>query len=263
MRIKLYITPVSRNRVLPINYQYEFSAWIYKMIHHGDREFAEWLHEKGYVSDGKSFKLFTFSNLEVERFKVFKDRFKILSNEAKLVLTFHIDEAMQHFVTGLFQHSTVTIGDRKGQVDFEVKTVEALDLPEFFEADESIRFCSLSPICVTKAVKTDGKLLAEYLSPEHPEYEQRFFENLITRYKTVHPEMNGTFDLRDDFHLNVTSKPKSRLVKIKADTPQETRVRGFLYDFECHAPTELLKFGYEAGFAEKNALGFGCVGTKD
>lgn len=262
MRIQLSISPARQHRILPINYQYEFSAWIYKMIHYGDKKFAAWLHKQGYTSGNKSFKLFTFSNLNMERFKVFKDRFKIVSDEAKLILTFHIDETAQHFVTGLFQNSTFTISDRKSQVDFEVKSVEVLQLPDFPEENEEIRFNALSPICVTKPVEMNGSLSAEYLSPEHSEYERRFFENLVTRYKTVHPEVNGEFDTIGDFHFKAVSKPKSRLIKIKADTPQETQVRGFLYDFVCTAPAELLRFGYEAGFAEKNALGFGCVDIK-
>ncbi|MEX0721095.1 MAG: CRISPR-associated endoribonuclease Cas6 [Balneolaceae bacterium] len=256
MRIALTIAPQFGNRTLPINYQYEISAWIYKMIHHGDAGFAEWLHNKGYTKGNKQFKLFSFSNLEVEQFKVFKDRFKIVSDKAKLYLTFHIDDAVQHFITGLFQNSSFSIGDRKSRVDFDVQSVEMLASPDF---TDSMKFKALSPVCVTRPVEMNGKLGAEYLAPEHPEYERRFFENLVTRYQTVYPEANGRYEERKDFKLKITTKPKSRLIKVKADTPQETQIRGYMYDFECHAPAELLKFGYEAGFAEKNALGFGYV----
>lgn len=122
-----------------------------------------------------------------------------------------------------------------------------------------MRFRALSPICVTRAELQNEKMLTEYLFPDHPAYEKRFFENLITRYKSVNPEINGQYDDISSFRLRPLNEPRSRLIKIKADTPQETRVRGWLYDFECHAPTELLKFGYDAGFGEKGSLGFGCV----
>lgn len=270
MRIRLILYILGSDRILPINYQYEFSAWIYKMLHFGDTGFAAWLHNRGYTNGKRAFKLFSFSNLDVERYKVFDDRFKILSDEATLVLTFYIDEAVQHFISGLFSHQSFYIGDRKSRVKFEVQTVETLRQPGF---EETMRFNALSPICVTRPVEKDGKLFAEYLAPGHPEYKQRFFENLVTRYKTVHTEVNGKssvakamedrFDDIDDYRLKVDGKPKSRLVKIKADTPQETRIRGYLYDFECTAPEELLRFGYEAGFAEKNSLGFGCVGVEN
>jgi len=244
---------------IPINYQYEFSAWIYKTLHFGNPEFTVWLHDKGYTRGKRSFKLFTFSNLEVGRFKVFKDRFKILSNEVQLVLTFHIEEAVQHFITGLFQNRTLSIGDRKSNVDFSVKSVETLEKPEFFNHME---FITLSPICVSKPTDKENGLGTTYLNPEHPEYQHRFFENLINRYKAVHPASDGKFEDESDFQLKLKNNPKSRLIKIKADTPQQTRIRGYMYDFECKAPAELLQFGYEAGLGEKNSLGFGCVGVR-
>jgi len=259
MRIKLELQISGRGTTLPINYQYEFSAWIYKIIHTGDARFADWLHNNGYTVGQKTFKLFTFSNLEVDRFKVFRDRFKIIGNKAVLYISFHIDEALQYFVSGIFQKRNFSIGDRKSRVDFEVKSVETLPTPELSGKTDTVYFHALSPICVTKPVEVNGSLNAEYLSPEHSEYEQRFFDNLVTRYKAAHSEVKGEFERKEDFKLNVSGKPKSRLVKIKADTPQETQIRGWLYNFECRAPAELLKFGYEAGFAEKNSLGFGCV----
>ena len=263
MRVKLILGISGGNRSLPINYQYEFSAWIYKTLHYGDPAFARWLHDQGYTEGKRSFKLFSFSNLDVDRFKVKGDRFLILSDEACLVLTFHIDEAIQHFVTGLFRHNTFTIGDRKSQVDFEVRTVESLRSPEF---KENMRFRALSPVCVSRPVGSNGKLATEYLAPGHPEYEQRLFENLVTRYNSrpqqQHSKSSELLECSDELQLKVVGKPKSRLIKIKSDTPQETRVRGYLYDFECTAPAELLRFGYEAGFGEKNSLGFGCVEIK-
>ena len=256
MRVQLTLGITDENRTLPINYQYEFSAWIYKTLHYGDPAFARWLHDHGYTEGKRTFKLFSFSNLDVNRYKVTGDRFLILSDEVRLVLTFHIDEAVQHFVAGLFRHNTFTIGDRKSRVHFEVKTVESLRAPEF---KEEMRFCTLSPVCISRPVDNNGKLSAEYLEPGQPEYNHRFFENLVTRYKSVHTEVNGKFEDISGFSLKPSGKPKSRLVKIKADTPQETRIRGYLYDFECNGPVELLRFGYEAGFGEKNSLGFGCV----
>lgn len=61
-------------------------------------------------------------------------------------------------------------------------------------------------------------------------------------------------------HLKVlSSTPKSRLIKLKAYTPEETRVRGWLYEFELEAPVEIQELGFYARFGEKNSMGFGCV----
>src|SRR5699024_4373151 len=154
MRIRLVLSILGKDNVLPINYQYEFSAWIYKILYQGDKAFASWLHEQGYEYGSKRFKLFTFSQLKTDTFKVYKDRFKILTGEAELLLTFHIDEAVQHFISGLFQNRIFTIGDKKSRVKFEVQTVETLPAPVF---KDEMTFRALSPICVSKPVDRDGK----------------------------------------------------------------------------------------------------------
>lgn len=227
-------------------------------MHFGDAEFASWLHEKGFTHGNRSYKLFSFSNLITERYKVFKDRFNILADSVTLYLTFHIDEAVQHFIHGLFQRQQFGIGDKRSRADFEVRNIEMLPEPEF---KDTMSFQALSPVCVSMPVEKNGKLQAFYLSPGHNDFNHRFFENLVLRYKAVHPGYELSEDRLSACLIKPTSKPKSRLIKIKADTPQETRVRGYLFDFECKAPAELLKFGYEAGFGEKGSLGFGCVGV--
>lgn len=55
MRFNLCLSLLDRNRnVLPVNYQYELSAWIYKVINHSDPAFADWLHNKGYSNDNNN-----------------------------------------------------------------------------------------------------------------------------------------------------------------------------------------------------------------
>ena len=76
MRFKLTFESKTRNKqpVIPINYQYPVSSWIYKMIHTGNSEFAEWLHSKGYMDQNKQFRLFNFSNLKIHKARAKGDR---------------------------------------------------------------------------------------------------------------------------------------------------------------------------------------------
>lgn len=60
MRIRLVLTVTEKERILPINYQYEFSAWIYKTLHYGNPEFASWLHENVYREYINKFAGFVF-----------------------------------------------------------------------------------------------------------------------------------------------------------------------------------------------------------
>jgi CRISPR-associated endoribonuclease Cas6 len=62
MRIRLSLNRTTKQRMLPMDYQYHISAWIYKVLKQADEDFALFLHEKGYgKNDPKLYKLFCFS----------------------------------------------------------------------------------------------------------------------------------------------------------------------------------------------------------
>jgi CRISPR-associated endoribonuclease Cas6 len=68
MRFKLHMQLAGNRQILPLNYQYPISAWIYRVMANADNEFTRALHESGYkIENGKSFKLFTFSKLSFPR----------------------------------------------------------------------------------------------------------------------------------------------------------------------------------------------------
>ncbi len=261
MRLKLSLSVDSRLNVLPINYQYPVSAWIYHTIHAGNSDFSRWLHEQGYSLENRRFKLFTFSDMfNHPRWKRFDDRIKIFSGRADLQISFYVEEAVEHFIIGLFQNQRFTIGDRHSKAQFDVQTVQRLADPQF---KSEMTFRCLSPICITRTV--EDKEHAQYMSPAEDHYADYFFDNLVYKYMAATQadasveELKAEMRRRQPFRLQPLDKPVSRLVKIKADTPQESRVRGYSYRFQLRAPQELIEFGYHAGFGEKNAIGFGCV----
>ncbi len=63
MRFKLTLQTLQYPAFLPFNYQYPLSSAIYKIIRSADKDFAAFLHNKGYGEGYKSFKLFTFSDI--------------------------------------------------------------------------------------------------------------------------------------------------------------------------------------------------------
>ena len=107
MRIKIEFKLSGKRQVLPMNYQYPVSAWIYKVLARGDNQFSEFLHEQGFrMENQKTFKLFTFSNFmfPTHSFGVIKgtDRMEIFADKARLILSFQIPVAAEKFVAGLF-----------------------------------------------------------------------------------------------------------------------------------------------------------------
>lgn len=264
MRIQLSLRCRPGSRI-PLNYQYEFSSWIYHTLAQASPEFAAWLHEHGYNLEGaKRFKFFTFSRLHLHApFEIdAKNQAMLLqSGRADLTLSFLLNDTLQHFVAGLFRQQRFGIGNARFRpVDFEVQSVEILPPPVFQSA---MRFRALSPICVSAS--EEGNPHPQYRSPEAPDYADLLFANLRQKLLTAdHYAPAGSLrspapDGIPEFRL--LSKPKQNGITLKAHTPQETKVIGYAFDFEINGPAELMEIGYYAGFGVENAQGFGCVGV--
>lgn len=244
---------INKGNILPINYTYALSSFIYKTLQQANEEYSDWLHNQGYKLGHKQFKLFTFSELQLPRYQRYEDRFILQGDTVKLVVSFYADEAMKNFVIGLFEQQSFFIQDRKSRVDFKVETVTIQPKLIF---KEKMRFRTISPICVSQ--HKDGRKHASYLSPTDENYGELFFKNLINKYQAAKPDA-PIFNLTDCHFRLCSERPKSRLVHIKGFSKEATKIRGYFFDFELAAPVELIEFGYAAGFGEKNAAGFGCV----
>jgi CRISPR-associated endoribonuclease Cas6 len=253
MRIKLTLQKTGRASLLPINYNYEISAWIYKIIRGADTDYADFLHNQGYTLAGKQFKFFTFSALHIPKRNIVGDRIEILSEEISLLVSFWVEEASEKFIIGLFQNQALRLGDKISQVDFMVRQVESMawTLPE-----DKVRFRMLSPLVVSR--KND-RGLDDYLSPTEPDFEKLLLKNLLDKYMAAGKPVPASWqDYAFGFRL-LTEQPKEKRIILKAHTPQQTKVKGYLFDFELVAPVALLEAGYLAGFGRYNAEGFGCV----
>ncbi len=255
--------------ILPINYQYPMSSWIYRTLELVNTELSERLHEEGYAFGEKQFKLFTFSNLRFGRegYEIVRpDRLRIKKGKCWLTISLAIDETIHSFIKGIFQEVTVKIGDKYSQVPMQVNHISRLEDP-VFEEDKSYRFKCLSPICVSDRVKNNR--LPQYLSPEDPHFERIFLHNLHNKYQAM--LQNGLlkndevlvedWEARSSFRLLGAAKKK--IITIKNHTPQLTKYRAYQFEFELRAPKVLLEIGYHAGFGEKNSMGFGCCRVFD
>ena len=256
MRFQLTLELMNpEERMFPINYQYELSSWIYKVIHFGNPEFARWLHESGFMNDRKQFRLFTFSNLIIPEKNVNGDRLIIRSPTIYLYISILPLETISHFISGLFRNQEFRLGDRESQVPFRVITVEGIPKPDFHN---TMSFTALSPLLIS--IKKPEDRYARYLSPDQPEYSFLFFRNLKEKWKAFSGKPYDTGESEE--RLTITSPIKKKGILIKAGTPMESKLIGYQFDFFLDAPAELIRIGYYTGFGEKNSVGFGCVGIK-
>jgi CRISPR-associated endoribonuclease Cas6 len=93
------------------------------------------------------------------------------------------------------------------------------------------------------------------MSPEEDGFAEAFAQSLCRK----HRQLTGQAIDAATVQFRLLSVPKSRLITIRAGKPQETRVRGYMFEFELVAPPGLHRTGFMAGFGEKSSMGFGCV----
>ena len=254
-KITLQLQPEVMGREIPINYQYPLQSAIYKTFACSDSEFSAWLHENGYQQEGKRFKLFTFSNLIVPNYGIDKQRERLIIKSD--IVTFYIsllpERSTQKFIQGLFQQQIIQVSDYLSGAQFVVREIQVMSPLEYHP---DMIFKTLSPICISLRNER-GHM--DYLVPTDLRYEQGILAGLLARYNAIygHP-FSGT----PHCHLRLLSDPKSTLVRIKAGTPNETRVRGYRFHFKIDLPEELMRIAYESGLGEKGSMGFGMIGIQ-
>ncbi|WP_051522354.1 hypothetical protein [Porphyromonas gingivicanis] len=136
-KISLQVNKFAYGNLLPLNYQYELSAVIYKILSRSDQAYTEWLHNNGFtgLANQKKFKLFCFSRLNVEKFRLLKEsaRLEILSDKVSWELSFLPENSTSKFVHGLFSNQVFEVGDRRSSVQFKVERIEQWRLLLFLQ----------------------------------------------------------------------------------------------------------------------------------
>lgn len=262
MRFRINLEKIGRGDFLPINYQYELSSAIYKVIDRADVDFSRFLHDEGYAAFGKRFRLFTFSRIDFQGFKIIPEAGRIshFGNTASFTISFLIDKAAEEFIRGLFIAQEFVIGDKISKVNYTVTTIEAVPPPHF---KETMHYRSKSPLFVRRKRSDGGE---DYLHPEDPDYGILLMQNLISKSKAFalsagdEQDFNGVLP---DFSFRPVGKIHKNGVKIKQLTAQQSMLIGYMFEFEFRAPAELQEIGYHAGFGHLGSQGFGCVGVKE
>ena len=260
MRFLLNLNTLSSEAIIPVNYQYPLSAAIYRILERADKSYSRFLHETGYQQPNslKSFKLFTFSDLKTS-FKIKGDRLQLTSGNAELLVSFHLPTAAENFIKGLFMDQQLDIADKKSRASFAISQVSVSPCLLPNEAFQEVILQLLSPVvCGLKNERGNY----DFLSPEHAEFVPKLRHNWKEKYAVVYgeAEANAVFGEVAMEVLYYRNPPRSRLITIKADTPAETKIRGFTnFQLKVKGRREAMELLMNSGVGVYNALGMGCV----
>lgn len=247
MRVKLILLAARQATLLPLNYNHAVASLIYDTIGRASADFAARLHDEGFTADGRRFKLFTFSRLNVRRSRVQGNHLLLEDPAITLKISSPVAEFVEHFVTGLFQAEAFNIAGTR----FTLQQAETLPTPAF---TGRMSFRALSP--VTESVR-DEQGGVRFLSPED-DWSEIMRRNLLRKYQALHGHAPSDDRLRwtwDQAYLAEAAR-RGRRASVLTDI-RGIKVRGWLAPFTVEGSTEMIETGYEAGFGARNSMGFG------
>lgn len=217
---------------VPINYNYAVASAIYRRIMSVRPELG--LHSR------RDFKFFTFSRLLSKDYEVKGDKLRMRG--CHFFFSSPDAEIVSAFVEGILEEPEFRIAG----ANFVVERVEALRTPKI---ESEVTFETLSPIVVRTVVEIEGRRRTWDLYPSERKFYENLRRNLLRKYEAFYGELPG-----DEFEIEVLEVTKLPRVRVKNTWHRSTMMR-----FVARGEPPLLKFGYEAGFGEKNAMGFGMV----
>lgn len=267
MRLLLHLSTSRAGQTLPFNYQYPLSAAIYKIIERADADYAAFLHNEGYRQGGKSFKLFTFSDLRTP-FKPQGDRMLLTSDKAAVQVCFYLPQAAENFVRGLFLNRQLEVADRQSRVVFTIEQVETLDegISLLRPDEKGLVHVVLEPLSPLVVGRKNERGHYDLLGPADDDFLFWLGHNWVEKYAAA-SVLDGTAiaNLQENMRLLAlpVKKPlQQRVITIKAGTPAETKIKGYKnFLLEVNAPVEVMELGLGAGLGIYCSQGMGCVGV--
>ncbi len=266
MQFRLTLRPVANRTLVPFNYAYRLSAFIYAVLAEADAQYATFLHGQGYeYSSTRRFKLFTFSDLIIPNARIDTKAggLWVTTPHIEWVVSFYMDKAAQHFIIGLFQDQRCVIATPRHRAEFIIERVEAIPV----EIDtNTVTLRTLSPVVIAEK---DERGMDQYLHPADVPFGPLLIDNLLAKWNSI-PRSIPAGDPSDyDFATSAITyrllpdrDPRSRLITIKEDSRAQTQVRGYYgFTFELSGPKEILELAVLAGVGRYNAEGFGAVGV--
>ncbi len=243
MRIKFTFEADEGKVILPINYNRALQSFIYRNI---TPELSNFLHNKGFKFDKRSFKLFTFSRILGKEYRILKDKKMI---EFKTPISFYLSTiyppVAEEFTSSIIKLNEVVLWKNR----LYVSSIEVFT-KKFNK--EKILIKMLSPITIYSTLKKpDGKKKTYYYSPFEKEFSELIEKNIIKKYISYYREEPSEVKFRIK-PLKVSEKRNLITTFYKG-----TVIKGWTGIYEIEGGKELIEFSYSTGIGAKNSQGFG------
>jgi CRISPR-associated endoribonuclease Cas6 len=226
------------------NYQAKLQGVIFHTINQYDAKLSDFLHDKGVEVGSKVFKPFTFSLICPEKYRVKKEGL-VVDGKIKWWVSSPLSVFINALINGFFKKKAIRIGKSR----FNLVEVEIEREPKF---NQGVVFETISPVVVSTGRKVCGVFKKQFVEPENKEFWQIINKNLKSKYMAFYEKKR----VRGGCEFKLLQKPRSHMYKVYG-----IDIRAWEMVFLVRGDARLIKVGYECGFGERNAQGFGMVKT--
>ena len=231
--MQIHIEFSGNNIDLPISYNYTVQSMIYHALSE-NQEYQDFLHNTGYVSDKKTFRLFTFGELNGKytinnRRIIFEDGFSL---EIRT-----ISDTLFRLFNRSFCLGTVFY---LGNQEIIVKRVVCENREV---TSDNIKIKMLSP--VVAKMKEDNQTI--YFAPSDTQFEEIININFFSKYKAF-------YGIEPDSQIKVSNIYRERKIVSKY---KGIWINGYLAEMSLEGKAEYLDFLYNVGIGSNNAQGYG------
>ncbi|MCM8901269.1 CRISPR-associated endoribonuclease Cas6 [Caldicoprobacter algeriensis] len=242
MRIKLTFH-AEKNIVIPVQYNYLVQAMIYNNI---SKELSDFLHDHGFIINGRQFKLFTFSRLQ-GRFTI-RDKMIEFVPPISLVVASPVERFLRELAEGMLRNDNLTIYGQR------VMLTSVAVFPGFEDVDfsEEVTIKMLSPVVAYNTVKKGNSSRTVYFSPWDEWFSELVRINLERKYQLIYGQKLEGSDIR----IEPLGPKDDRYCKVLQY--KDTVIKGWNGIYRLRGDRRLIKVAYEAGLGSKNSQGFGC-----
>ncbi|MEA3475418.1 MAG: CRISPR-associated endoribonuclease Cas6 [Candidatus Cloacimonadota bacterium] len=252
---------------LPLNYNHKLTANIYRLFSKSSKKYSEFLHDKGFIINGKHLKLFTFSRLFPRKYEIKNHDIRILSPEIDWYFATIIDRNIEHIVKGIFSDERIILNSK--DIDIELIFSQIIAEPEIEFGEEvypvrcllskGVKFKCLSPINVNSNKRKED---LDYFT-DTDLFREELYNNLKTKYKLIYDKPIQTdIPFNFEFLPEYLFKKQNKIadsIQYKTSDGKIIYIKGFFAPFKIICDPKLIEIGYQCGFGMRNSAGFGMV----
>ncbi|MGI6253125.1 MAG: CRISPR-associated endoribonuclease Cas6 [Aminivibrio sp.] len=245
MLIDLAFDSDAKEFVIPKVNLHLFQAMFYNLL---PRTFASFLHNEGFQSDNRRFKLFAFSWPKGSGRPFFSDNAIIMKYPIRLTVATPVRLTMAGITDGALQKTHIRIGNN-------IVYCSEITLRDLEVKEDSLNIYTLSPItCYSTLYKKTGEPYTLYHSPSDPDFGKQIHANLARKFKALYPD----YELPEKaLTFTPSGTVREQIARFRPDDPRP--IKGWWGKFTLRGPTELLQTALDCGLGAKNSAGFGCV----